>query len=254
MMNRTTIILVSLLAVAGLSHAQQYITSFSDERVQKNSTGWAFWFIPSKGVADTLSVKMSCVNEKMGTHAPHAHFEDELFYMAAGTAIVHLNGEEHVLKTGDAFYAPGNSSHSIRRTNPDEAIKYVMFKRETPGGLKVPFLPGVKEYTMKDCLVPFDESILTLDRGERTMCYLTNEMSGGLHVQLHILTHPTIQKGSEHSGQEVYFILEGKAKVSVNGETKVIEALSSCYCPANSTHSIQNEGEANLKYLQVRTN
>lgn len=252
-MNKAAIILVILLTVACLGHAQHYITSFSEERVQNNSTGWAFWFIPSGGVADTLSVKMSCVNKQMGTHAPHLHFEDELFYMVAGTAIVHLNGEEQVLKTGDAFYAPGNSSHSIRRTNPDEAIKYVMFKRETPGKLQVPFLPVIKEYTMKDCLVPFNESTLVRKGGERTMWLLTNEISGGLNAQLHLSEHSSLNNELKQTEQKVYFILEGKAEVSVNGETKVIEALSSFYCPPNTKHNIRKADGNMLTYIVVRT-
>ncbi|MCS3049382.1 hypothetical protein NXV05_05340 [Parabacteroides johnsonii] len=60
------------------------ITFFSEERVVKNSTGWAFWFIPADGIADTLSVKMSCVDKGIKTHEPHSHFEDELFIWSKG--------------------------------------------------------------------------------------------------------------------------------------------------------------------------
>ena len=262
-MNKVSNIFILLLVVIFVGFAQDnrkgctlsdYITTFSEDQVLKNKTGWAFWFIPSKGVADTLSVKMSCVDKMLGTHDPHAHFEDELFLMVKGTAIVHLNGEEQKISEGTSFYAPGNSSHSIRRIDENAPIWYVMFKRETPGGLKVPFLPGIKEYSMKDCIVPFSEAALTREDNERTMWYLKKEMStGGLSTRLHIPTDTSMHQAEISPIQEVYFVLEGTAKVTVNGKSRVITALSSCYCPPNSTHSIQKEGDKTLKYLVVRT-
>ena len=230
------------------------ITTFSEEHVNKNSTGWAFWFIPADGIADTLSVKMSYVDKGIKTHEPHSHFEDELFYMVEGTSIVRLNEEEHVLKPGDAFYAPGNSSHNIRRTDDHQAIKYVMFKREIRGKLSEPFLPGIKNYSMKDYLIPFKESALTKNGNDKTMWYLTKEMSaGGLNARLHILSGSALHEADGYSGQEVYFILDGKANVSVNCESRTIEPLSSCYCPAGSKHSIRNVVKNVLKFIVVRT-
>lgn len=149
-MNKISVALSFLLLAVCTSFAQinekrytisDCITSFSDERVIKNKTGWAFWFIPADGIADTLSVKMSCVDKGIKTHEPHSHFEDELFYMVEGTSVVHLNGEEHVLNQGDAFYAPGSSSHNIRRVD-DKPIRYLMFKREIRGKLSKPFYRG----------------------------------------------------------------------------------------------------------------
>ena len=229
------------------------ITFFSEERVVKNSTGWAFWFIPADGIANTLSVKMSCVDKGIKTHEPHSHFEDELFYMVEGTSIIHLNGEEHVLNQGDAFYAPGNSFHNIRRVD-DKPIRYLMFKREIRGKLPNPFLPGKKDYSMKDCLIPFDHSLHTQKDGRQEMWYLTKEMSaGGLNARLQIVSDSHPCKQDDYSGQEVFFILEGKAEISINGEKRVIEALSSCYCSPNSKHSIRKVGGDILKFIVVRT-
>ena len=230
-----------------------YITTFSEERVIKNANGWAFWFIPPGGIADTLSVKMSFVDTGEKTHEPHTHFEDELFYMVEGTSIVHLNGEEQVLNPGDAFYAPGNSSHNIRRTN-SSPIKYVMFKREINGKLDKPFLPGIQNYTMKDCLVPFRQNKLVGKQGDKTMWYLTKRMSvNGLNAQLHIQTGSEASNTEKDSSQGVYFILEGNAIVTVNDESKNIKALSSCYFPVGSNHSIQKIEGDTLKYIIVKT-
>ena len=261
-MNKIRIVVSFLLFVIYASIAQNNkkectisncVVSFSEEHVIKNNTGWAFWFIPADGIADTLSVKMSCVNKGVKTHEPHSHFEDELFYMVEGKSIVHLNGEEHILNQGDAFYAPGNSFHNIRRVD-DLPIRYLMFKHEIRGKLSEPFLPGIKEYSMKDCLVPFDHSFLTQKGEEKTMWYLTKEMSaGGLNAQLYILSDSSSYEQDGYSEQEVYFILEGKARVSIDGENRIVEALSSCYCPPDSRRNIQKVDGDILKFIVVRT-
>ena len=53
--------------------------------------------------------------------------------------------------------------------------------------------------------------------------------------------------------QCVYFILEGNAIVTVNDESKNIKALSSCYFPVGSNHSIQKIEGDTLKYIIVKT-
>lgn len=220
-MNKISVALSFLLLAVCTSFAQinekrytisDCITSFSDERVIKNKTGWAFWFIPADGIADTLSVKMSCVDKGIKTHEPHSHFEDELFYMVEGTSVVHLNGEEHVLNQGDAFYAPGSSSHNIRRVD-DKPIRYLMFKREIRGKLSKPFLPGKKNYSMKDCLIPFDHSLHTPKGGRLNMWYLTKEMSaGGLNAQLHVFRIHIYTSKTIIPGRRSFLYWKGKRK------------------------------------------
>ena len=86
------------------------------------------------------------------------------------------------------------------------------------------------------------------------MWYLTKEMSaGGLNAQLHVFSDSHLYKQDDYTGQEVFFILEGKAEVTVNGEKRIVEALSSCYCPLGSEHSIQKAGGDRLKFIVVRT-
>lgn len=258
-MNKIKVIVCFLLWVTYVSFAQNKegrysisdcIATFSEERAVKNNTGWAFWFIPASGIADTLSVKMSCVNKGIKTHEPHSHFEDELFYMVEGTSIVHLNGEEHILNQGDAFYAPGNSSHNIRRVD-DKPIRYLMFKREIRGKLSAPFLPRHDNYTMNDCLVPL-QTIFSDDKNI-PMWYLKKEMSGGLNARLYSLSDTDRYVHDGYTGQEVYFIVNGKAEVSLNGETRILEPLSSFYCPAGSKRGIRNAGGKTLEFIGVRT-
>lgn len=233
-----------LLAVAQRPALKDCIHTYDESRIEPNGTGWAYWFIPAGGVADTLSVKMSMVDKGVKTHDPHTHFEDELFYMVEGESIIYMNGEEQRLRPGDAFYAPGNSSHNIRRTDMNQRIRYVMFKRECKGKLKQPFLPGKADYKMKDCYVPYQEA----DK----LCYLSREMSdGGLNVE-------RWKTSSKHrvkkaASQAVYFLLEGEAEVNLDGEKCTLRPLSSIYVPEGASFSIRPAGKGTLDYMVVHT-
>ena len=61
-------------------------------------------------------------------------------------------------------------------------------------------------------------------------------------------THPP----HHHPEDEIFFILEGTAEVSLNGEKTVLHPYASFYCPPNSEHGIRNAGETELKYLVIK--
>lgn len=220
------------------------VDTFDERRVEHNATGWAYWFIPAGGVADTLSVKMSMVNKGVKTHDPHSHFEDELFYMVEGEAIVRLNDEEQRLRPGDAFYAPATSWHNIRRTDMNQTIRYVMFKRETKGKLSKPFLPGKKDYKMADCYVPYSNV--------NPLWYLTKEMSANGMTAERIKTSKN-QQVKKAKKQAVYFLLKGEARISLNGEQRSVRPLTSIYVPKGATFSIRPAGKEALQYILVHT-
>ncbi len=231
---------------------KECIHTFNESGVKPNSTGWAYWFIPSGGIADTLSVKMSMVDKGTKTHDPHKHFEDELFFMVEGESIVHVNGEEQLLRPGDAFYAPGNSSHNIRRADTNKRIRYVMFKREFRGRAAAPYLPGKEDYKMADCYTPFDKAALKKKGKTEKLCYLSTEMSdGGLNVHLQKTSRKhQVKKAGK---QAVYLLMEGEASVSLNGEECRLSPLSTVYVPENASFSIKPSGKDSISYLVVHT-
>lgn len=219
------------------------------QKVNYNKTGWAYWFITPGGIADTLSVKMSYVDKGINTHLPHMHKEDELFYLIEGEAKVHLNGEERFIKAGDSFYAPGNSLHNISRIDTMNAIKYVMFKRETPNGLDNAYLPKNKDYSIENCLSL--SSSMNLKDTSR-WCLTKEFTNNGLNAQFCILKKNSLRQYHDN-GQIVCFILEGKVLVTIDNHSYVVEALSSCYFPAESICKIQVMDDY-VKYLLVKTN
>jgi mannose-6-phosphate isomerase-like protein (cupin superfamily) len=53
------------------------------------------------------------------------------------------------------------------------------------------------------------------------------------------------------SSSEIYYILEGKGNLKINGETHYIEKNDSVYVPPNSKQFIKNSGGVDLKFLCI---
>lgn len=250
-MSRLLIVLMFFFFIPFGTYSQErkLISSFLSQEVDCNKNGWAYWFIPSGGIADTLSVKMSYVNKGVNTHTPHKHKEDELFYLLEGQAKVHLNGEEKDIKAGDSFYAPGNSLHNISRVDTINPIKYLMFKRETPNGISRAYLPLNKNYTIDDCLSL--RELMPLKDTER-WCLKRDFTNDGLNAKFCILSKNSLSEFHDKD-QMVCFVLEGNVIIMIDGCRYDVEALSSCYIPAGSICEIQAVGNS-VEYLLVKTN
>ena len=224
------------------------ICVLDETKASPNKAGWAFWFIP-KGAADTLTVKMSSVYLLPGTHTPHSHNEDEGFYLAQGTAVVTLNGEERTIPAGSSFYCPGGSTHCIRRAG-EEPIRYVVIKRETVERLETVSEPALKNYTVDDCIA----SPAPAGNLAQPYVYIGKELSGGMNVRMESLP-PGDETGKEYRlpQQEAFYVVEGTAEVRLDGERERIGPNTSFYCPAGRLHGIRNAGTEPLRDLVIRT-
>ena len=74
---------------------------------------------------------------------------------------------------------------------------------------------------------------------------------GSKDVALGITVYPVGEKGAPHShtGEETIVILEGKAKVSNAKEQQIIESGDVIYLPPHETHTMENGGEEQLRFL-----
>ena len=232
-----------------------YLNTLDETKADSNSSGWAYWFVP-KGEADTLTIKMSSVWKVVGTHEPHAHNEDEAFFIAQGPVIVHLNGEERELQTGDFFYTPSNSSHNIRRAG-EGPIKYLVMKRETTEKLDKPYTVAKADYTMDDCtFFPMNDANWASGAPGRVIA-IDENFSDGLRVAMRRVTKDdaAFQNQEPHAHtQEVIYIVSGQAEVTLdNSEPTVIGPNTSFYCPAGVMHSIKQVGEEPMVFLAIIT-
>ena len=233
-----------LLTGAGLDAQTPYTKTFSPDGIVANRTGWSFWYMPT-GVADTLNIKISCIDTMMYSHTPHQHAHDELFIVLEGDAILYMNGEETLLHPGDGLICPGNSTHNIQRTDPSRPIKYMMFTREArdrSGQVPHPFFK--KDYKAADCLVRF--------RKNRNFWYLSPKQTlGDMNVRNVFVRGKKVRKNPA-GGQLAYVIMEGTAMVTVDGVPVRLPENSVCYVPKGSASSIVALSDR-LRYLEVRT-
>jgi len=75
----------------------------------------------------------------------------------------------------------------------------------------------------------------------------------GINYSLAQFTLEPGKKSKLHkiSSSEIYYILEGRGSLKIDGETYDIEKDDSVYVPPNSKQFIKNSGSTNLKFLCI---
>ena len=106
---------------------QNCLNEFSMDKREKTAAGYQYWFV-DKGLADGKTLKMSVVKPRSATHAPHAHPEDEFFFVLEGKIEFYLNGERKVVGPNASLYCPPNIEHGLRNVGDTEA-KYLVVKK-----------------------------------------------------------------------------------------------------------------------------
>lgn len=103
------------------------LNEFSMEKIEKTAAGYQYWFV-DKMLAEGKTLKMSVVKPHSTTHAPHAHPEDEFFFVLEGKIEFYLNGERKVVGPNSSLYCPPNIEHGLRNVGDTEA-KYLVVKK-----------------------------------------------------------------------------------------------------------------------------
>ncbi len=110
------------------------------------------------------------------------------------------------------------------------------------------------KYTIDNCINQFNlyKSIKT-SMGYQYWFIPQGMLDDGLTVKMSVVAggsanHPP----HKHSGDEIFYVLEGTAQFFLNGKTTTGGPNTSFYCPDNSEHGISNAGKTELKYLVIR--
>ncbi|KAA6316675.1 hypothetical protein EZS27_033046 [termite gut metagenome] len=260
-----TVIICLLVACGGVVKQQStlpsdfkietYINKFNEDSVFPNGTaGWSYWFF-APGVTDTLSIKTSRIYLSNASHSPHTHPADEAFYILQGPVIVHINGNEHTLQTGDFYYCPSFSSHNIARAGK-EPIQYYIMTRETKGKNRA-YPVGKKDYTIDDCIYfPNNDTAWTNDEKSATVKALDEKFSGGMRILMHRVTPEDINYSTRKpytAEQEVFYVISGEADVTLDGQTSHIQSNTAFWCPKGTMRSVVQTGNESLVYIQCTT-
>ena len=54
--------------------------------------------------------------------APHAHKEEETFYIVKGTGVIVIGTEEREVRAGDTVYIPAHETHVLINSSQDELV------------------------------------------------------------------------------------------------------------------------------------
>jgi mannose-6-phosphate isomerase-like protein (cupin superfamily) len=134
-------ILLTLFAGSGIAQTQQEptpqqgaprytidncVNAFSMADTVRTAVGYQYWFA-DKNFADGKTLKLSVVAPHSATHPPHAHVEDEFFFVLEGKAEFYLAGKTRVVGPNTSFYCPSNIEHGIRNAGVSE-LKYLVIK------------------------------------------------------------------------------------------------------------------------------
>jgi mannose-6-phosphate isomerase-like protein (cupin superfamily) len=103
------------------------VNVFDPAKVEPTQAGFQYWFV-GRDFLDGRTLKMSVVAPHQATHAPHAHVEDEIFFVVEGTAEFFLDGKTRVAGPMTSFYCPSNVEHGIRNVG-DTQLKYLVIKK-----------------------------------------------------------------------------------------------------------------------------
>jgi mannose-6-phosphate isomerase-like protein (cupin superfamily) len=103
------------------------INHFSISKIESTKVGYQYWFA-DKNFADGKTLKMSVVGPHQATHPPHAHLEDEFFFVLEGDAELYFDGIWISAKPYTSYYCPSYREHGIRNAG-DTELKYLVIKK-----------------------------------------------------------------------------------------------------------------------------
>lgn len=111
------------------------------------------------------------------------------------------------------------------------------------------------EYTVDNCIVTFSEEGLKPNKSGSgsEFWFLTRAFSGSnLYVKMSYVDTATALHGShQHADPEFFYILEGEAVITINGQEKTVGPNTCIFCPPNVPHAIRRANDQPLRYLVV---
>lgn len=206
---------------------------------------------------------------------PHRHNDkDQVFYITSGEGTVRLGKKLHPVKEGNLVYVPAGTTHqTITReggslcymlfnifNNPSkeghatfadhiEKVAQVRKQQAETGQAEVDDLESREDVKAAKFLEDVDQGKV-YDFGSNTTTLLLerNETNA---VELALIRWPQGSRGAmaAHKDKEqTFFVLEGRGKVTISGETEEIVPGNVIFIPRNAPHTSEAiEGE--LVYL-----
>jgi len=103
-------------------------------------------------------------------------------------------------------------------------------------------------------IIPWDEGRKRVHARGFQMPYV-NPAVGARQLAMHLsCIEPGLAAHDPHShaGEEIIFVLEGEAEITLGSERHVVGPNTAIFCPEHAYHGIRNCGDRPLRYLILR--
>lgn len=206
---------------------------------------------------------------------PHKHNDkDQIFYITDGIGIVKLGNKKHTVKSGCMVYVPAGIVHQTITTG-DEPLCYVLFNVFNTQGKEghasfADHIEKVKQIRKQQA----ETGIVTVDEEEtlahiKASKFFPDVNDGKLYefgsntttlllernetnrVEFALIKWREGQRGAlvAHKDKEqVFFIIEGQGKVTIDGVTETVKPGNLIFVPRNTPHTTEAIG-GELTYL-----
>jgi len=112
---------------------------------------------------------------------------------------------------------------------------------------------SIKMWTLDNCVNKFlNEKVIKTKAGYQYWFADPDFLHGRTLKMSVVAPHDATHPPHKHVEDEFFFVLEGKAKFYLNGDSIVCEPYASFYCPSMVEHGISNAGDTELKYLVIK--
>ncbi len=113
--------------------------------------------------------------------------------------------------------------------------------------------PDGTKWTIKNCVNQFSTDKAIPTKAGYQYWFADKDFLNGRTLKLSVIKpHDSTHPPHKHAEDEFFFVIEGKAKFHLNGDSVIAEPYASFYCPSMSSHSISNAGDVELKYLVIK--
>jgi len=109
------------------------------------------------------------------------------------------------------------------------------------------------KWNIDNCVNRFSKEKSTPTKAGYQYWFADKDFINGRTLKMSVVApHDATHAPHKHMEDEFFFVLEGKAKFFLNGDSVICVPYTSFYCPSLIEHGISNAGDTELKYLVIK--
>ena len=115
--------------------------------------------------------------------------------------------------------------------------------------------PKAKPYSIEKCVREFSEEAATKTPRGWQFWFVPTDLSPTFNFKMtQVEARSANHAPHQHGEEEIYYVFEGKAEFWLDGETRIVGADSTMFCPSGVPHGIRNIGDTPLRYAVIKAN